>query len=134
MGRPTTSSSAGKPTIQVSKPEKDQFVRWLNANRRPHQGETVGAILKWFVEQKQTVQQVVLGQYPPEMREDYAKALEAIAQGVREGKDEYDPRDFSDGISIRQPQAAGEEPATPQGGRGTADRKNRQPESVPTRR
>jgi hypothetical protein len=90
MGRRTTPQSSGKPTIQVAKPAKDRFVQWLIAHRSPHQGETVGAILEWFVSQPASVQQVVLGYLPPEMKEAYAEALEKMARDIREMPDDPD--------------------------------------------
>jgi len=83
MGRRATTTSTEKPTIQVSKAAKDRFVRWLSTHRNPHQGETVGAIIEWFLEQPATVQHVILKMVPPELNDAYAERLELIARDLR---------------------------------------------------
>lgn len=72
-------------------------------NRSPHQGQTIGCILDWFIEQPAVIQQVVLRSFPPEMKGAYADALEKIAHEIR----------GFERVSIEPPQHERGGPSTP---------------------
>jgi hypothetical protein len=85
MGRAAKDANNYTPTVVVSQQAKNALTRWLKENRNPHQGQTVGRIIEWFVRQPRIVQQVVLGEVPIEMNIAYAAAMRELANQAEAG-------------------------------------------------
>lgn len=86
MPRKLKNPDGYKPTIQVPEALKAKFNKWLDANRNPNQGATVGKILDWFLSQPMSVQHVVLGMVPPEAREVHSALMRKLADDLLAGE------------------------------------------------
>lgn len=93
MGRKTlTNSETTRPTVPVAADIKRKLVQWIQANHSPQQQLVVEQILRWFLEQPDSVKTAILGWTDEDMRAAYAKVLRELAAKV-EGKPETPPDD-----------------------------------------